>query len=281
MQVDQEKSFGESRRRVITASAHASEVLADLLRGLVRREIWWRFAVYDIKQRFRRSIIGPLWLTLSMGTLVGSLGFVLSTISQMELRVILPYIAVGMICWGLLSTCMNEGSCIFTASAAQIKNVPMELSQYLYRMVARNVIIFGFNMIIYVLVLFLFPPGTSSNYFLFIPGFILFLLNTVWASLSFGILSARYRDVPQIVASVLQILFIITPVFWSVETLPNRPELVTYNPAYHLLEVVRRPLLAESPSALSWAVAATTAVLGWAATIALFRRAYSRIAYWV
>jgi lipopolysaccharide transport system permease protein len=267
--------------RTIVATSAPSDAVADLIHGLLKPEIWWRLALYDIKQRFQRSIIGPLWLTISMGVMVSSLGFVLSTISRVELQGILPHIALGVICWGLLSSCVNEGSSIYTASAAQIRNVPIELSLYLFRMIARNVVIFAFNMMIYVIILVIFPPPIGPNFLLIVPGFILFLLNTVWASLTFGVLAARYRDIPQIVANILQVLFVITPVFWSTETLPDRPVFVTFNPAFHLLEIVRKPLLGEDPSALSWTAATAFAIVGWIATIMLYRRAYSRIAYWV
>jgi ABC-type polysaccharide/polyol phosphate export permease len=267
--------------RVISAEADPSEAVRDLLLGLTRYETWWRFAVYDIKQRFRRSVIGPLWITLSMGIFVFALGLVFSTIAQMKIDEILLYIAVGVIFWNLLSTTLTEGSTIFTSNAGQIRNVPIELSIYVYRMLARNVIILAFNMLIYIGGLMIFPPPANLNYLLFIPGAVLFLLNLFWISLVFGILSSRYRDVPQIVATAMQILFIITPVFWSSETLPTRPAFVTLNPAFHLLEIVREPLLGRSPGELSWIVAFAGSVLGGGLAIFLYRRTRSRIAYWM
>jgi ABC-type polysaccharide/polyol phosphate export permease len=269
------------QRRTITAEALPLDALEDLSRGCLRYEIWWGFAVFDIKQRFRRSTIGPFWLTLSMGVLIGALSLVFSTIAKMRLEETLPYISAGVICWTLLSTCINEGSTIFISNAGQIRAVPIDLSFYLYRMVARNVMIFLFNMAIYFVVLIIFPPGKTLNYFLFIPGFILYMLNILWVSLALGILSARYRDVPQIAANVMQVLFIFTPVFWSSETLSARPAFVIFNPAYHLLEVVREPLLGARPGLSSWAVAFAAAVFGCVAAVRLYQRAYARIAYWV
>lgn len=272
---------GDVHRRKVSAEAASSEALSDLVYGLSRYEIWWRFALYDIKQRFRRSIIGPFWLTLSMGIFIGALGLVFSTIAQMQLRGILVYIAVGVIFWTFLSTCIGEGSSIFTANAGQIRSVPIELSVYVYRMIARNVIILAFNMMIFVIVIVIFPPPLTVSILLFIPGFILFVLNIFWISLAFAVLSSRYRDIPQIVATAMQILFIITPVFWSLETMPSRPAFVTYNPAFHLLEIVREPLLGVSPGGSSWIVTSVGAIVGCGSTIMLYRRAHPRIAYWV
>lgn len=266
---------------VITAAAIPAQAVHDLAEGGRRYEMWWRFALHDIKQRFRRSLIGPFWLTLSMGIMVGALGLVFSTIFQQEIAGILPYIAVGLILWGFINSCLNEGAMVFIAAADQVRNVPIPLSVHVYRMIARNVIILAFNMTIYLLMLLIFPHPLSMNYLLVIPGFILLLINIIWSSIALAALSARYRDIPQVVANLLQVIFFVTPVFWSAQTLPNRPVFILWNPIYHLIEIVRTPLLGGQPHILSWVVALGCAVFGSAATLLLYRRAYPRIAYWI
>ncbi|MEW6643535.1 MAG: ABC transporter permease [Pseudomonadota bacterium] len=267
--------------RTITATAIPAQAIQDLVEGGRHYEMWWRFALHDIKQRFRRSLIGPFWLTLSMGIMVGAMGLVFSTIFQQEIAGILPYISVGLILWGFVSSCVNEGSGVFIASADYVRNVPIPLSVHVYRMIARNVIILAFNMTIYLLVLVVFPHPLNLNYLLAIPGFVLLLINVSWSSIALAVLSARYRDIPQVVASLLQVIFFVTPVFWSAQTLPNRPAFILLNPIYHLLEIVRTPLLGGLPHLLSWAVALGCAVIGSVATVLLYRRAYPRVAYWV
>jgi len=265
----------------ITATAIPAQAVNDLLEGGRRYEMWWRFALHDIRQRFRRSLIGPFWLTLSMGIMVGAMGLVFSTIFQQEIAGILPYISVGLILWGFISSCVNEGAGVFITSADYVRNVPIPLSVHVYRMIARNVIILAFNMTIYLLVLVVFPHPLNANYLLAIPGFALLLVNVAWSSIALAVLSARYRDIPQVVASLLQVIFFVTPVFWSAQTLPNRPAFILFNPIYHLLEIVRTPLLGGLPHLMSWGVALGCAVIGCAATALLYRRAYPRVAYWV
>ena len=138
----------------------------------------------------------------------------------------LPYIATGVIFWGLLTSCINEGTTVFITAESFIRNVPTPLSVHFYRMMARNVMIWGFNMAIYVVVVAYFGPLPGWNVVLFIPGFILFLINVAWISLAAGVLSTRYRDIPQVITNVIQVIFFVTPVFWSIETLPNRPAFV-------------------------------------------------------
>ena len=257
------------------------QAFADLLNGARLYELWTRLAFHDIRQRFRRSVLGPFWLTLSMGTLVATLGLVFSTLFQQDAAKTLPYIATGIIFWGLLTGCINDGTVVFISAESFVRNVPTPLSVHFYRLMARNVMIWVFNMAIYLVVVVYFELMPGWNVLLFIPGFILFLINAAWISLAAGVLCARYRDIPQIIANAIQVIFFLTPIFWSPATLPNRPAFVVFNPFYHLIEIVRAPLLGEMVPPMSWGLCIGMALVGLGFTAWLYRRAHARIAYWV
>jgi ABC-type polysaccharide/polyol phosphate export permease len=265
----------------ISAEAVPKQAFADLLNGARLYELWTRLAFHDIRQRFRRSVLGPFWLTLSMGTLVATLGLVFSTLFQQDAAKTLPYIATGIIFWGLLTGCINDGTVVFISAESFVRNVPTPLSVHFYRLMARNVMIWVFNMAIYLVVVVYFELMPGWNVLLFIPGFILFLINAAWISLAAGVLCTRYRDIPQIIANGIQVIFFLTPIFWSPATLPTRPAFVVLNPFYHLIEIVRAPLLGVAPPLMSWVLCIGMAIAGLGFTAYLYRRAHSRIAYWV
>ncbi|HWA19421.1 MAG TPA: ABC transporter permease [Devosia sp.] len=267
--------------RVMTAERPEAEADADLIEGLRRYEFWTRFAFFEVRQRFRRSFLGPLWLTASMGIMVGVLGFVMSEISHQDVAAALPYIATGIIFWGLLTSCINDGATTFIANASTIQNIPLPISVHLYQMLARNLIVFGFNMVIYLIILVIFRPPLGLHTLLIVPGFALYILNLAWLALAAGILSTRFRDIPQVITSLIQVVFFVTPVFWSVETMGRRPAFVHYNPLYHLLELVRSPMLGLYAPLESWLWGLGLLVVGGYLTLLLFRRAHARLAYWV
>lgn len=266
---------------VMSAARVPALAMRDLADGFFHYEVWTSFAVHDIRQRFRRSILGPFWLTLTMGVLVGALSLVFGTVFAQDLATIIPHIAAGIIFWGLLTSAVNEGATVFSQAESFIRNVPLPLSVHLYRMLGRNLIIWLFNMVIYIVVMIIFPHALNANFLLFVPGFAVLLLNMFWMSLAAGILSARFRDIPLLISNVIQVVFFLTPVFWSTSAMPNRPVFVDWNPLYHLLELVRKPLFGEAPASISWIVGGAMAVVGTAFAVMLFRRAYSRIPYWV
>src|SRR5450631_4488932 len=148
----------------ITAEAVPAQAIADLLNGARLYELWSRFAFHDIRQRFQRSVLGPFWLTISMGTMVAVSGLVFSTLFQQDVAKTLPYISTGIIFWGLLTSCINEGTTVFISAESYIRNLPMPLSVQFYRMMARNVIIWVFNMAIYLVVAVYFGlmPGWNT-----------------------------------------------------------------------------------------------------------------------
>ncbi len=267
--------------KIIRADHLAEEALGDLLAGLRRHEVWTSLALHEIRQRFRRSVLGPFWLTLSMGIMVGALGLVFSTLFGQDMSQTLPYIAVGLIFWGFLSSVINEGTASFIGSESYLRNVPLPVSVHFYRMLMRNLIVCGFNMAIYLVVLVWFRIVPDWHFLLALPGFVLLSLNAAWMGLAAGILSTRYRDIPQVIANVLQVIFFVTPIFWSPATLPRRPAFIDWNPLYHLLELVRGPLLGHDVAGHSWLYALGLAAVGAPATLYLYRRAYARIAYWV
>jgi ABC-type polysaccharide/polyol phosphate export permease len=258
-----------------------SQAVQDLWESLAQYEVWWRFAIHEIRQRFRRSVLGPLWITLSMGIWVSALGLVFTTLFNQPIDALLPYIATGIIFWGFFTTSLTDGSTVFIGNDSYIRNVPLPLLFHLFRMLARNLIILGLNMVIFVIIGMIFGFHFNWASLSFFPAFVLFTFNVSWMALACGILSTRYRDIPPVIQNVLQVVFFVTPIFWSIDNLPNRPAFVQLNPVFDLLQIVRAPLLGGDFPLRSWIVCLAMAAVGGVLTLILYRRAYARIAYWV
>ena len=256
------------------------EAVADLIEGLKLWELWSTLGWHDIRQRYRRSIVGPFWLTLSMGIMVAGLAYLYGGLFGQN-EGYLPYVATGMIVFSLISSIAVEGSGVFIGSASLILQLRAPLSIYIYQMLWRNLLIFVHNISIYVVVLLFAKVDIGWNIFLSLIGLILILLNGVWVGLMLGGLSARFRDVPPIVGSIMQVAFFLTPIFWTPGALPNRELFVHLNPFYYLVEVVRMPLLGQTPALWIWLVVIGMNCIGALAAIAFYARYRGRIAYWV
>ena len=258
-----------------------SVALADLRAGAEAWHLWRFLGWQDIRLRYRRSLLGPFWLTASMGVLVAGLAFLYGSLLAVDIAIYLPYMALGFILWGLISNMISDGCTLFINAERIIKQVDLPLSLHLYRLLWRSLIVFCHDLVIFVVIAIIFGiwPGWAG--LLAIPGLALLCLNGFWMALTLAVLSARFRDVPPICASVVRIAFFITPVIWMAEQLPDRAVILSANPFYHCLEVVRAPMLGQTPALESWLVVLGFAAGGWMLMLALFSYKRARVAYWI
>lgn len=256
--------------------------LDDVARGLHRWELWGTLGWHDIRQRYRRSIVGPFWLTISMATMIAGLAYVYSGLFGQSIDTYLPYVAVGFIAFNFISSIILESCQVFIGSAGIILQTRAPLSVYIYQLLWRNVLVFAHNMIIFVVLIVLSYVKLSWLSLLALPA--LFLVVVTGASVGFvlGGISARFRDVPPIVASVMQIAFFLTPVFWLPEALGgHQVPFVDMNPFYYFLEIVRMPLLGQLPSLAIWTGAILFTFGSAFLSLLFFTRFRRRVPYWI
>jgi ABC-type polysaccharide/polyol phosphate export permease len=259
-----------------------SVALIDLVEGASAWSMWGRLGWQEIKRRYRRTVIGPFWATLSLGIFVGALGFVWAGLWGQDPRAYLPFLCAGMIAWNFVQATINDGCVVFVGGEAIIKQLPFPYSMLAWSAVWRNVIIFAHNLAIFAVVaLYGGVPATSAS-LLLLPGVVLNALNGVWIAMILGVVCARYRDVQQLVASLLQIAMFVTPIFFAREQLgPSFAGFVDYNLLYHCVELIRAPLLGRAPAGETWGMVALSLVGGWAATLWFHSRFRRRLPYWL
>jgi ABC-2 type transport system permease protein len=243
--------------------------------------MWTLLAWQDIRQRYRRSRVGQFWLTISMAVQIASIGVLYAALFGQDISSFLPHLALGFIVWGLLSGLILEGCTAFIGAESIIRQARLPLSLHVFRVVSRNVIVFAHNILIFPVLALIFGISPGWAGLLSLPGLAVLCVNGIWAGLSLGLISARFRDVPQIVGSIVQVAFFLTPIIWVAEMLPPGSWVLTLNPFHHFVELVRTPLLGGVPGTTSWFVAGAVTIAGCAITLQLYGRYRQRIPYWV
>ncbi|MDQ3402399.1 MAG: ABC transporter permease [Actinomycetota bacterium] len=291
---------------VVHAGRSWSRAVADLRQGFAQRELWGHLGWQDIKQRYRRSVIGPLWITLSMAVTAAGLGLLYSQLFKAPIGTFLPYLTVGFIIWNFMLGCLTEGSETFISNEGLIKHLPAPLTVYALRTVWRLTLMFAHNLLVYAVVLVLFfddlstpgytlsengvqQPGLNWSILLAVPAFALIAINGTWVALLFGIISTRYRDIPQVIGALVQLLFFLTPIVWPVDTLTQKFQdtgawqllLVELNPMYHFIQILRAPMIGSEQSWHHWVVVGAFTIGGWALALLAMRNYRARVSYWV
>ena len=259
----------------------ASEAWNDLIDGMSRSWMWSAMAMQDIRMRYRGSLLGPFWLTISMVIMIAAMGLIYSRLFNMEINRYLPFLTVGLVIWNFVSTVIIEGCQTFLSAQNVITQVRMPFSIHAWRTVCRNLIVLAHNMVIVPLVLIIFRVPVDWTVIVILPALAILTINGIWVSILLGMISARYRDVPPIVMSLVQVIFFVTPIFWPPEALGIWMQALPLNPLFAAVDVVRAPLLGTSPLTYSWVVLLLVTVVGCAGTFALFAKFRSRITYWI
>lgn len=240
-------------------------------------------ASQDIKNRYRRSKIGPFWITVSTGVMIACISLVFGNLFGAPMEDFLPFVALGLIFWSFITGIFLDGCVSFVESQGLIKQLPLPLEIYVIRIILRNLLVLAHNLIIIPLLMLIYDFGTGLSSLLFFIGLFFVLFWTAPLVIIISVLCARYRDVTQIVSSMLQVAFYLTPIIWMPSLLSGRSSifLLEINPFYHLISLIRLPLLGYFPSMISWLVILFTGLVSWVLAFFVLSRFRRHIVYWL
>lgn len=244
--------------------------------------VWWYMAYQDLMSRYRRTTLGPWWITLGTGVGIGSMGFIWGAVFQTPLDQLFPYLAIGFIVWGFISSCVTESSLVYITAAQALRTIQIPRLTFVFTSLLRNFYTLLHNGVIIVLVLLIFKVKVSFITFLFIPGFLILLTTAFFVSVALGILGARLRDLSHIISSFMTFLFMLTPVMWDPKLLTGKKVLIAYlNPFTYYLGIVREPLLNRVPDPFYYSGAVSIMLAMFLLASFLYHRYSHRLVYWV
>lgn len=254
---------------------------SDLKLTIQSYRIWHLLAMQDIRQRYRRSVLGPLWITLSTLISIFALGLVYSKIFKMEMVEYLPFLTIGIVFWTYLSSIIVESCSVFISAEGIIKQVNLPFGIHVVRMIWRNLIILAHNLVVVLIVMIYFRVKVGLSILTLLPA--IGVVSVIGVSIGYllGGVCTRFRDIPQIVTSLIQVLFYVTPVIWKPSLLAGHEELLLLNPIYYFLEMLRNPLIGEPIDFSSWFVSVTILLVMSFITMIFMHHCKKRIAYWL
>ena len=253
----------------------------DLVAGLRTVEFWAFMAHHEMRQRYRRSYIGPFWVTITTGVMVAAIGTIYGGLLGADTVHYVPHLAVSFVLWTFTSQAILDGCQMFLEASGAMRQMKTPRSTFLFKIIYRNVLLLLHNAAVVVAVFLIFQVAPGWPWLLVPLALALLIANIGWMALVAGILCARFRDIPPIVGSSLQLLFFATPVMWLPASLPQHLNVIMLNPFFHLLGIVREPLLGRWPEPLSVGICVAMAVFGWAVAIVLLGRTRKRIVFWI
>lgn len=255
--------------------------LDDLAGGWRLRRLAWALAWLDTRNRYRGSVFGPFWLTFSTAVMIIGLGLLYSTLLKLDLQQYLPFLAVSLLLWNVIGQIAADSCLTFTNAEPIIRQIRLPYSVHVLRIVFRNSISAAHSLPLILVVFLLCGHTPGPEALTAVPGLLLLSICALAGAFLLGMLCARFRDIPPIVANVMQLAFFLSPVLWKPELLGEGQKWLVLNPFYVMMEVVRGPLVEGGAAVRIWIAAISfTAALSAVAGV-FFVRFRARLAFWV
>jgi len=221
--------------------------LLDFTESLRRLPLSFYFAWGDTKARYRRSVLGPFWLVLGTTIGVAGLGFLWSALLKIDRASFIPSLTIGLVVWQLIAGCVIESPSVFTRNATVIRNLKTPYLIFPVQLLLRQLINFGHNLIVVLVVLVIFPPPLSLVQFLIAPGLLLLIGNLLWVAVMLGMLGARFRDLEPLIAAFMPMMFFLSPVIYRPNQLAIHEQIVWLNPFSYMISLIRDPMQGFAP----------------------------------
>jgi ABC-type polysaccharide/polyol phosphate export permease len=237
----------------------------------------------DVQRTYQRSALGPIWNVIGLAAQLLTIGTIFGIVFRTDLGTYFPFLSISLIVWSNFASTINESTGIFLAADRIIKQVSLPYYFPIVRLLSKNSIFLLHNFSIFLVVATVYPQDWDWHVLLLLPGLMVLLGNLVWISTLAAFVSTRFRDFPPAIAALLTVSFYATPVLWMPDSLPAgfRELIVTYNPFYHLMELVRGPLLGNAPLLENWLVGLGILVAGNTLAWLVARKFWWRVAYWL
>lgn len=255
--------------------------IVDMAVGLGRWQTSYKLGLQDIELRYKRSLLGPFWISAAMVAMVLALAFVFADVFQAEFATYIAYISAGLLAWYLILALVNEAGGSMIEHGQFLHNVRMPLTVIAGRVVFRNAVVFLHNLIAIVGLLLVFGAPFSWIAAAVVPGALIILLFGYFLVIALGPMCARFRDIPLLVQNLMQVIFFLTPIFWMPDSLAHRPVFTALNPFYHFIELVRAPLLGHEATLLNWQVALSSCAVAGLLAIVSASIASKRLTLWI
>lgn len=237
----------------------------------------------DVRNTYQRSALGPLWTTIGLGIQVLAIGLVFGFLFGADLTTYFPFLVVSLVLWNLILSTLTEASGCYVESERFIRQVQTPFFFPLARLLSKTVITFLHNLVLVFTVLIVYPKDWTAAVLLVLVGLVLLVGNLYWVVVLVALGGGRFRDIGPIVTAIFTVSFYVTPIIWMPSALP--PEitevLLPHNPLFHLMEIVRGPLLGYSPEPQSWLFAGVMVVVGNAFAWLVAKRYWWRVVYWL
>jgi len=241
-------------------------------------------AVSEIKIRYARTSLGPWWQTINMLVLSLVLSFVFTKVFNAPSEEYVPFLIIGLIFWNFLQGILVESSVCLVHSRNLILNSTNPIWIYPFKLVFRVLIQFLHHALLIPIVVYYFKIDFNLiSIVSFLTGMFVSIFIMLQMASILSILGSRFHDLEQVVTNIVQVLFYATPIIWMPSLVLGREFYMEYNPFYHVINIIRIPVIDGDMQIWQSSLVVSIALLGCLILLNyyIYRRFSKMVSYWV
>ena len=246
---------------------------------------FWIYAMWlDLLSKYRRSRLGLLWAVIPSVLYAYGIGGFYARLAKTGALDMIAHLGIGYVVYRFITVSLSECTATFGAHAAFIQDGRTRLTDYVLRVMARAFFYFLMAVPVLVVALSMAPSFRAAGLAALIPALCVVIFNVAWMGIVVGILGARTPDIQELIGSVLMVSFLFTPIIWRADQAPSdtlQGFVARLNPLFHLVEVVRAPILGEPIGPATLLYLALMTLLGWLLASILYRRYAKFVPIWI
>lgn len=259
-------------------------LLRDYWDSLRSPEFWIYATWLELVTKYRRSRLGLFWAFFPPLLYTFGVGWFFSRLQGYDALTFIPHLGLGYVLFRLVTVSLSEATTACAGHASFILDGRVRLTDYILRVVAKALFYAVLSVPVMCVALVLSPDFEPLGLLSLLPALAIVLANIAWMGAIVAVLGARLPDVNQLVGSILMFSFLFTPILWRADQVPLgtfRGSIARANPLFHLVEIVRAPLLGEPIEKLTYLYLAAMLIVGWAVAIWVYRKFARYVPIWV
>lgn len=240
----------------------------------------WYLARENIKRQYTRTRLGPIWIVLTQFVMIIGIGLVFFTIFNRPFDEFLLFISASILSWNLISVTVTTAPTVFVANGPLIQSFRLPAAIFPMQTMLNSLIVFLHGLVVHVALMLIM--GVSLAMLPLLLASLVVITAILYPAIAvLAILGSRFRDLGPAVGSVMYMAFLITPIIWERISISGKMVwIVDLNPFYHMIEILRRPMLGTLPSTTSVVATLIMAACSMIVCEVFFRRFSRPLPFW-
>lgn len=241
-----------------------------------------KISVFEIKLKYRLTFLGPIWISINSFIIIAALGYIWSHILSIPGSYYYTYLASGFTFWWFFNSTVSDSIDLFKKNKNLILNDNQSFNFIILKIIFTNLIIYLHSIFFVIIILFAYLNIILSiKLHLYFLGLVINFFVLFQVSKIISYLTTRYRDLANIISNLMTLMFFVTPIVWTTSSAKARTGIYEYNPIYHLIEIIRQPLLGVAPTVTNYTYVFILLCLLFTFSSLILDRYTKRITFWI